>query len=178
MSTDMIVVGKVASISKSSWNQDNGLPLLDPEKPDKVPPVTPLQLHTVDLVVGRYLVDKLGLAGKLSTDQQQTIQLVNLGTSPIEEGADYKLSIGDTILVFVRQTDIVWLEGGQHKILSFLNAPELSYFRQEVDGSFSGTKTTDLGQGEFRTEASTFSLDAVVEDIQKHPALKEFEVKQ
>lgn len=167
--TDIVFIGKVTNVSKTSWNQDSGQFWLDTAP--NVPAVVPLQIHFVDLAVDRYLLDKV------SYRDQKTIQLAILGVSPVDNGAEYSLKTGDTILVFARRTEIAWREGERRPVITFLSSPDLSYFNQQSDGSFIGKTLINSGSGEFVLETSQLTQDQILKDIRNRPAIREFEVE-
>lgn len=170
--SDIVFIGKVTNVSKTSWNQDSGEFWLDTAPNSNVPAVVSLQIHFVDLTVDRYLLDKV------SYRDQKTIQLAILGVSPADDGAEYSLKTGDTILVFARKTEIAWREGERRPVITFLSSPDLSYFNQQSDGSFIGKILRNSGSGEFALETSQLTQDQILKDIRNRPAIREFEVEK
>ena len=160
-SADVIVVGKVISISPTRWNQDSGEqwdsieeePLIfDPNNP----PPTALQLHTVELEVVQPIADTVGL------DKQITITV--LGKSPLDGHADHSLKVGDQAIIFAVQTDLVWRnEKGTKQIFELVGVPSDAHFIVGDDGLYHG-----------RPDENPFLLAEVINRVaQRRPILVE-----
>lgn len=118
---DAIFLGKIANISPTRWNQDSG-ELWDDG----------LLIHEIEFEVIQPIVDTVGL------DNRATITM--LGNSPLDENAGHDLDfkVGEQAVVFVRETDLAWREGGSRRILEFIGDPIDAYYRQRGNGLYQG----------------------------------------
>lgn len=116
---EAIFLGQVANVSPTRWNQDSGRAWN-----------RGLQIHTVEVDVIESIVDEVGLGDRAT--------ITILGESPLTGEADHNLSPGDRAILFIRQTDLAWREGGTRPILELVSAPTDSYYKQREDGLFDG----------------------------------------
>jgi hypothetical protein len=116
---DAIFLGKVVSISPTRWNQDSGAPWNDG-----------LLIHEIEFEVIRPIVDTIGLG------EQATITM--LGNSPLDGYAENNFEIGSQAVIFVRQTDLAWREGGSRPISQLVGDPVDAYYLQRNDGLYQG----------------------------------------
>ncbi|WP_448592732.1 hypothetical protein [Thermoflexus hugenholtzii] len=124
---DAIVLAQVLAISLTRWNSNSGQ-LWTPPSPEAPDRSVPLPIHTVTLRPKRVLVAHGSLPN--------SINVVVLGQSPLEEPSeDYKLRIGDTIMAFLWQRDLIW-EGGTRLVWMFMGYPAASYLRERPDGTW------------------------------------------
>jgi len=114
----LIFAGRVATISPTRWNQDDG------SKWDGG-----LTLHYVEIDVYH------NIAGDVR--QGQRISLTILGVSPLEGHADYNFRVGDSGIYFAKSTDLAWRDGSRTMNM-LIGVPESSYLLADKDGVFSG----------------------------------------
>ena len=126
-----IFMGKVVSLSPTTWNQDNG-EAWDNEGSS----IATLQLHTVDIQVEQKIIDTLGLG--------DTITVTSLGTSPAEEFADYHLGVGDEALLFVKKAKIAWREGGTKEVILYTGSPLQSIYVKNYEGQYALLDDTEV----------------------------------
>lgn len=117
---DAIFVGKVVSISPTSWNQDNGSYWDDG-----------FLLHTVDVEILR------PVAGNKEFMRNGNISITILGNSPLDGIAEHSLKVGDQAAFFVNKTEIAWREGNK-TVFILLGVPTDSYFLLGKDGLYHG----------------------------------------
>lgn len=129
--SDGVFIGKVTGFSSTKWNQDNGeyweyISSADSSPADS----TPLQYHQIEFRVLKTIVDDINL-------DKKTVVVTATGNSPLDGKPDHDLQVGDKVVVFVMKTDLSW-RNGTREILRFVNAPSLSYLKEQADGRFKG----------------------------------------
>ena len=157
---DLVFVGTLTDISPAKWNQDNGEYWTD-ESSDRV--TTPLQYHTLRFDVSQFVINRT------ESQDLKSIEITVLGPSPLDENADYSLSVGNNVVIFALETELAWKEGNHRKpIIEFANAPELAFFVQfdKPDGPYSGKIIHDLGKRDFTTEDISLPLQDLISQIQ------------
>lgn len=185
---DMIFVGKVTNITSTSWNQDsgeyweevfeeeNGL-----ETIHSALPVHQVELSVIQPLVNEDKFDKkvtLTLLGKSPIDNEITVR----NSVSLKNDADYKLQIGDEVIIFATQTHVPWRDAnkpiefvnesdgssyfdiGKRSVIGFVNNPVSSYFLKDKDGMYYGYAHSDEGQ-------KSFSLDNLIQEISKKRAI-------
>lgn len=155
---DVVFVGKLQNVSVSKWNQDSGEYWMDDESTTAV-----VQYHTLTFDVSQFIINKT------KSPDLKSIEITVLGPSPLDENADYSLSIGDNLVVFARETELAWKEGNHRKpILEIETAPEFAFFIQinSPDGPYNGKIIHDLGKGDFTTEDISLPLQDLISQIQ------------
>jgi len=144
--SDLIIVGKVADISSTQWNQESGEPWEDglsiSSGPDNS---TPLQIHYIDLEIERRILDML--------DTPDRIKVTALGVSPWEGDAAHGLKVGDEGVFFAKSTEIAWRDG-KRSVIVLVGDPAQAYLRKLDGGYYRGT----LAQ-------TALTLDEVVKTI-------------
>lgn len=117
--SDVIFAGTVKDISASSWNQDSKNPWSDG-----------LVYHTIEMELITSVV------GEFSTDNP-IVTLTVIGSSPVErEDTDHNLQVGDEVMVFARDTEFAWREGGRIPATMFLGMPSQSAWLKNKDGYY------------------------------------------
>ena len=117
--TDVVLLGKVTSISPTRWNQDDGTPWQDEATGFG------LQLHYVEFEVIEAILDEVGIG--------QQVTLTVLGASPIDGSAEHDLKVSDQAVIFAVQRELAW-RNGLRTVLRLTNAPMNSYFVLREDG--------------------------------------------
>jgi hypothetical protein len=105
--SQVIFVGRVASISHTQWNQDSGAYWEGG-----------LPLHFIEVEVLQPIVDTLGIG--------QKVTLTQLCYSPLDQGAIYRLEAGQRAVFFAAQADIAW-RGGRRSALRLTGYPPDSF---------------------------------------------------
>lgn len=121
--SDIILVGKIITISPTRWNQDDGS-MWDAQGSQ----IGSFQIHELEVQVIRKIVDDLNFGDKVT--------VTVLGTSPKEEYPDYTLSEGDQVVMFLKKGDIAWRETGVRNVLIFNGSPYQSLYVQNPDGQY------------------------------------------
>ena len=126
-----IFKGKVVSISPTFWNQDSGK-AWDSENSG----IAALRLHTIEVQIEQKWIDTLGLG--------DMVTVTGWGVSPLEEYSDYKLAVGDEVVVFLKQAKIAWRGGGTKEVLTYTASPYQSLYMLNKDGLLAVSGETEV----------------------------------
>lgn len=119
--SNIILVGKIMTISPTRWNQDDGN-MWEAQGSQ----IGAFQVHELEVQVIRKIVDDLNIG--------ETLTVTILGTSPKEEYPDYNLSEGDQVVMFLKKGAIAWRETGVRKVMIFNGSPYQSLYEQTPGG--------------------------------------------
>jgi hypothetical protein len=158
---DTIFVGKVIEITPTRWNQDNGEYWRDETAEGDLADGSAMRLHTIKFEPSQFMVNKLGL------DEAAELEVTVWGQNPNDSGAEpqYDLTPGDQVVFFIHQTGIVWRGNTMKQVMMPMQAPALSYFKQQADGLYEGKVIVNGAGGSFPTKGLTLSLDALKQEI-------------
>lgn len=182
---DIILVGKIISISSTQWNQDNGEYWEEVTTEGEFETShTALPIYYLEVEVTQLIADNIGLEGKIAT-------FTAVGKSPIDDeitnensvqiigSAANNLQVGDTLIIFSRQTELAWhdentpvtlvkpadssspyFKGGTRTVLQFSSAPGFYLLKDANDLYYSPEDTTQ----------EPISLDFLIREIaQRRP---------
>jgi hypothetical protein len=107
---EAILIGRIASVSPTRWNQDSGERWQDP-----IGETAGLQYYEVTLDVTEAVVDEIGLG--------DPAVITVLGSNP---DPDYSFATGERVLVFLRRGPMAW-RGGPVEKLMFAGGPQAKY---------------------------------------------------
>ncbi len=131
---DVILVGRVASISPTRFNQDSGEYWEDTNSPRTICPI-----HQIEITVIQTIVDTLGVG--------DTVVVTVWGNSPLEQplgsaagiilagSPDHNLEVGEQVIAFLGQRNIAWRDGTR-PVLMFMGFPAESYLVLRSDGLY------------------------------------------
>ncbi len=121
---DAILVGQVAKISTTQFNQDGG----EAWEPLNANDVL-LALHYVDIVVQDALIS--------TAESDEKIRIAVLGTSPLDANdlADHHLKEGDQVIVFLQSAELAWRDGPR-PVWRFVALPAESALVLQSDGLY------------------------------------------
>ena len=116
---DIIFLGRVAEVSETSWNQENG------RYWDGGLPYHNLTFAVLQSIAG---------------DAQDDVSLTVIGNAQLDTDAvlesDYTLQIGDEVIVFARDTEFTWREPERVSAVMFIGSPETSVLSSGEDGLY------------------------------------------
>lgn len=129
-SADAVVRGTVAGISPTKWNQDSEL-YWEETVVDEIgeTTLTALPYYEVEIVVSDIPLTfrKMG----------KTVVLTILGESPLGDTTEHAgISFGDDVVLFARDTELVWRGGTRRRVLMPVGAPDASIFSRGTDGLY------------------------------------------
>lgn len=152
--SDVIFVGKVVSISPTTWNQDSGEYWVDKSSDGSIKDVG-LQIHRIKFEISRIIADRIGYSDKL-------LEITVVGRSPLDQNAEYKLAEGENLIVFARKTELAW-RNGKRWVFMFMTAPQMSYLSRDADGLYKGF-IVERKQGILAVKPP-ISLDQLILDV-------------
>jgi hypothetical protein len=123
---DVILEGRVLSISPTQWNQDSG----EYWERGSNDPVGPLQVHFITVEVLSIISDRTR-----RIQASDRIQIAQWGSSPADsEYADHALRSGDHILAYLVEDALSWRGGPKTIGLFFAAFPYDAYYQIGEDG--------------------------------------------
>ena len=147
--SEAIIRGKIITISPTTWNQDNGEVWANENSG-----VAALQVHTINIQIEQKIVDTLGL--------NDTLTVTCLGTSPLEEYADYKVGVGDEAVLFVKKAKIAWREGETKEVILYTGSPLQSIYLKQDNGQYAALNDTEvISLDDLITKISSFRGDVL-----------------
>lgn len=116
---DSIFLGRVAEVSETSWNQENG------RYWDGGLPYHELTFAVIQPIAGNV---------------KDNVSLTVIGNAPLDTDAvlesDHTLQIGDEVIVFARNTEFTWREPARVPAVMFMGSPETSVLSRGEDGLY------------------------------------------
>lgn len=117
---DYIFKGTIVDISETKWNQDS---LKEWEGDGSLP------YHEIIVKVEK----------SFSGNLQGEVALTIIGNMPLDEqkvmNSEYDYAVGDDLVFFARQTEIIWKGAQQRKpVIMLMGHPDSSVLREEKDG--------------------------------------------
>jgi hypothetical protein len=130
---DVILIGVIADISATQWNQDSNeyweevVKGTDPENGDPI--------EYIDSALPFYTI-KLTVKSSIVSDEKpgENVEVTVVGVSPIGD-SEYPIRVGDETVVFAKRSQLEWREG-KRPILMFMGSPETSQFWLGEDGLY------------------------------------------
>ncbi|MCZ7666893.1 MAG: hypothetical protein M5U34_06525 [Chloroflexi bacterium] len=133
---DAIFLGRVAKVSETSWNQENG------RYWEEGLPYHDLTFAVIQSIAG---------------DVKDNVSLTVIGNAPLDTDAvlesDHTLQIGDEVIVFARNTEFTWREPERVPAVMFMGSPETSVLTKEDDGLY------------LSINGDVYSLDDFIEQV-------------
>ncbi len=132
----VVLAGKVLSISPTKWNQDSG-DYWEEEIDGTL--YSALPYYEIEVSTEQLLSPSEGIG--------QSLIITVLGTAPHETGvaaadglavisdSNLPLAIGDEVVIFVRQTDLAWRDGSR-AVWYFMGDPVQSFMKMGKDGLY------------------------------------------
>lgn len=125
--SDAIFTGLITHVSETQWNQDSG-EYWEDYSADGTTLYTALPVHFVELSLVESIDSKVQVG--------RNVRLTILGNSPVDSPKpEHKLQVGNEVIVFARQTEIVWRDGVR-SVLELMSVPRESYLLRREDGRY------------------------------------------